>query len=99
MIIVAGHIRLDPARRDQAVEAATEMMAETAKEDGCIVYVFSASFGDPGLFHVYEEWETLEHLADHGKAPHMAVFQAKMADFGVSERSINRYTVTDQAAL
>ncbi|MEM7273255.1 MAG: antibiotic biosynthesis monooxygenase [Actinomycetota bacterium] len=99
MIVIGGHLRLDPTKRDEAIAAATEMMAATHAEEGCVTYVFSASFDDPGLFHLFEEWETAEALAAHGQAPHMAVFQQKMAGFGVSERSLHRYVVTERAPL
>ncbi|MEM7322214.1 MAG: putative quinol monooxygenase [Actinomycetota bacterium] len=99
MIIVAGHIRLDPANREAAIAAASEMMAETAKEAGCVTYVFSASFDEPGLFHLFEEWESQDHLDAHFAAPHMATFQSAMAGFGVSERSINKYSAADKAPL
>jgi quinol monooxygenase YgiN len=99
MIIIGGYIRLDPAKHDDAVAAATVMMAETAKEAGCVSYVFSASFDDPGLVHIFEEWESQEHLDAHFVAPHMATFQAAMADFGVTDRSIHKYSASDKAAL
>ena len=99
MIVIGGHIRLDPAKREEAIAAATEMMTETAKETGCVTYVFSASFDDPGLFHIFEEWESQEHLNAHFVAPHMATFQAAMANFGVTERSIHKYEASDKAAL
>lgn len=91
MLVIGGHIRLDPAKRDAAIAAATEMMTATHLEEGCVSYVFSADFADPGLFHLFEEWETAEHLAAHGQTEHMATFQAKMADFGITERSLHVY--------
>lgn len=99
MIVIGGHVRIDPASRTEAIAAASEMMAETHKEQGCVTYVFSASFDDPGLFHIFEEWESMADLQAHFQAPHMAVFQEKMANFGVTERVINRYSVTDKSQL
>ena len=36
MIVVAGRVAIDPAKRDEGIRAATEVMEETAKEAGCI---------------------------------------------------------------
>ncbi len=99
MLVIGGKIRLDPAKREAAIAAATEMMEATHQETGCVSYVFSADFADPGLFHLFEEWETAENLAAHGQTEHMATFQAKMADFGITERSIHVYDCLSKKQL
>ena len=99
MLVIGGHIRLDPAKREEAIAAASEMMAATHQEEGCVSYVFSADFADPGLFHLFEEWETADQLAAHGQTDHMAVFQGKMADFGITERSIHVYECSSKKAI
>lgn len=35
MIVIAGHVAIDPANLDKALPAAKEMMTETLKEEGC----------------------------------------------------------------
>jgi len=99
MLIIAGTLRLDPSNREAAIEAASEMMAETAKEDGCVSYVFSADFADPGLFHLFEEWESEAHLKAHFVVPHMEVFQQQLAVLGPVERNIFRYDASGKQTL
>jgi len=99
MIVVAGMIRLDPARREVATAAALEVMAATHQESGCISYTFSADLADEGLFRVFEEWESQEALDAHFKTPHMASFQAAMGGFGISEVKIQRYEVSSVGPL
>ena len=99
MLVIGGHIRLDPAKRDEAIAAANEMMAETRKEAGCVSYTFSADFSDPGLFHLFEEWESEDHLKAHFVAPHMAVWQERVAGYGITERAIHRYDVESKQEL
>lgn len=94
MLVIAGTISIDPAGRDEAVAAASEMMAATQKEAGCISYTFSTDLSDPGGFHVFEEWESQEALDAHFKAPHMAEFQAKVGKLGVREMKVQRYEVS-----
>ena len=72
MIVIAGHVALDPARRDAAIAAAREMMRETRREPGCISYTFSADLDEPGRFRIFEEWEGDEALRAHFTSPHMA---------------------------
>lgn len=93
MLVIAGTIRMDPARREAADEAALEMMKETHKEEGNLAYTFSADLEDPGLIYIFEKWESQEALEIHFGAPHMAAFQAKMGDFGVKDVSIEKFEI------
>ena len=94
MLIIAGHIRIDPASHDAAVAAANEMMTETHKEKGCEAYTFSADFTDPGRFYLFERWESQSALDAHFTAPHMARFQAAFGKLGVREMDVKKYTVS-----
>lgn len=98
-MVIAGEIRIDPEKRDEAVAAVLEMMAATRDEDGCVTYVFSADLEDPGLFRLFEEWESAGALEAHFMAPHMAVFQEKIANVGASGRVIHRYEVSSVSLL
>ena len=99
MLVIAGSIAIDPAKHDEAVRAATEMMAETHKEAGCISYTFSGDLTDPGGFRIFEEWESQEALDAHFKAPHMAAFQAAIGKLGVREMKVQRYEIASVAPL
>ena len=99
MLVVAGEIRIDPEHRDRAIRAALDMMEASQKEDGCVAYVFTADLQDPGLFRVFEEWETAEALEAHFEMPHMAEFQERMATMGISHREIQRYEVSSVRLL
>ena len=99
MIIIAGHVRIQPEYRDAVIAAMKDMMAETAKEDGCVSYDFSSDLNDDTIFHLFEEWESPEHLEAHFVAPHMVTYQQKLADFGEIDRHLHRYTAGDKAPL
>lgn len=99
MLVIAGVVKIDPAKLDQATPAATEMMQETHKEAGCNQYVFSASLDEPGTFHIFEEWESQEALDAHFKAPHMAKFQQAMGGFGVKEMTVHRFEISSKGPL
>jgi quinol monooxygenase YgiN len=94
MIVVAGTIELDPSKLAEAKKSAVWMMAETRKEPGNISYVFSSSFEDDGIVHVFEEWESQEALDFHFKTPHMAEFQKQMGGFGIKGMQVQKYQVS-----
>ena len=88
MLVIAGHIRIDPAKRDAAIAAVRPLVEQTHREVGCISYKFSADLSDDGLFHIFEEWDSQAALDAHFKTPHMATFQGKVGDLGVKDMKI-----------
>ncbi len=99
MIVIAGHVSIDPAKVDVALPAARTMMEETHKEAGCLAYVFSQDLEEPGRFRIFEEWESQEALDAHFKAPHMATFQQAMGGFGVREMNVTKYEIASKGPL
>ena len=94
MIVIAGQLKIDPAKRDKAITIALDMMKESNKESGCISYSFTGDLTDSARFHIFEEWESAEALKTHFETPHMARFQAAVGDLGVQEMTIQRYEVS-----
>lgn len=54
-------------------------VAATEAEDGCIAYRFSVDVTDPDLLHISERWRDQAALTAHFTAPHMATFNAALA--------------------
>jgi len=90
-IIVTGTIDLDPAKRDEAIAAALEVMELTRAEDGNEAYTFSADFADPGRFHLVEQWASEEAMQAHMGSAHLAAFMGKMGAFGVTSASLTKW--------
>jgi quinol monooxygenase YgiN len=99
MLVIAGTIQIDPSKQEVATPAALEAMRATRDEKGCLSYTFSADLVEPGLIHVFEEWESQEALDAHFETPHMATFQQAMAGFGVQGMKIQRYEVSSVGPL
>lgn len=99
MLVIAGLIRIDPARREEAIRAAVEMQEATREEEGCISYTFSADLADAGVFRIFEEWKSPEALGVHFRSPHMAKFQAAVAGLGVKEMKVQRYEIASVGPL
>ncbi len=99
MLVIAGHIRLDPAKRSEALAAAVVMMEATRKEEGCQAYTFSVDLEDDGVFHIFEQWESPEALDAHFQTAHMADFQKAMPGFGIREMAVQRYEISKVGPL
>jgi len=93
MLVIAGTIRIDPARQEEARAAALEMMKATHEEEGNVAYVFSTDLAEPGLFHIFEKWRSAEDLDLHFAAPHMAAFQKKLGGFGIREMNVEKFEI------
>ena len=99
MLVIAGTIRIDPTKRDEAAKAALAIMKETHKEEGNLAYAFSADLEDEGLIYIFEKWESQEALDFHFKTPHMAEFQATIGTLGVKDMKVEKYEISSKGSL
>jgi quinol monooxygenase YgiN len=99
MLVVAGTIVLDPAKREVATAAFERMRAATLQEPGCRSYQAYLDRNDPGTLFIFEQWESEEALAGHFTAPHMAEFGKAMAGFGIKSTDVQKYVVSGQTKL
>lgn len=99
MLIVTGVIEIAEADVEMAMSAAIEMMHETRKEPGCLVYEFAQVLGTAGRFRVYEEWESAEALEAHFRMPHMARFRAVLGEVTILSRELHTVTGGTRAPL
>jgi len=93
MIVVSGTFVLAAGTRREVLAAMAAVVAETAKEPGCITYRFYCDPDDENVYRVFEEWESDEHLAAHGRAPHLAAFRESLRKAGLIERKVRKYHV------
>ena len=91
MIVVTGTFVVADEDVDEAMGAMKVMMAETAKEEGCIVYRFYPDIEESGHFRVYEEWQTETALRAHFNAPHMGVFREKLSKINLLSREVKMF--------
>jgi quinol monooxygenase YgiN len=75
------------------------MMQATREEAGCRAYSYAEDVGEPGLIHVFEIWRDQAALDAHFKTEHMARWRAAWPGFGVSDRQLTAYAVSDQRPL
>ncbi len=90
MLIIAGTIRFETDDREAMFDAIREMVAKSQAEEGCLSYYVSPDMTDPDLLHLYEVWETVEHLEAHQQTPHFETFVTDIRP-SFAETDIKRY--------
>ena len=99
MIIVAGSVRVDPAKREQARAIMERVITASRGEDGCIDYGYAIDVIDSGLVRVWEMWRDRETLQRHFQMPHLAEWRAAWPTFGITDRKLTIYDVSGSTAL
>jgi quinol monooxygenase YgiN len=98
-IIIAGHLLVDPAKRDAALADTVDGMKATHAEAGCVAYAFSADLVDPAKILLFEKWESADALAAHGKSAHLKEMQGKMGGWGITGVEILKYEIASEGPL
>jgi quinol monooxygenase YgiN len=99
MILVSGRVPILPERRAEAVEAVHAVVSATQNEAGCIAYDFYADLADPNVFHVFEEWETMDALNAHLKQPHTVAFLQALPQYIAGPPVVKSYEVASAQSL
>jgi len=58
MVIVAGHITVDPEQRESYLAGCMSVVEKARRADGCLDFVITADLLDPGRVNLFERWET-----------------------------------------
>ena len=99
MILVSGRFRLPLGRIAEARPAMAKVIAASLAEPGCRDYAYAEDVGEPGLFRVYEEWDSLEALRAHFAMAHMTEWQAVRETLGFHDREVVAYEVGEPTPL
>lgn len=99
MIVVAGTVRADPAKREAAQAAMEKVLRASRAEDGCIEYSYSVDVLDPHVVRVFEVWRDKEALQRHFKMPHIDEWRAAWPAIGITDRQLQLYDVVAASPL
>jgi quinol monooxygenase YgiN len=58
MVIVAGHITVDPEERQSYLAGCMSVVEQARRADGCLDFAITADLVDPGRVNLFERWET-----------------------------------------
>jgi quinol monooxygenase YgiN len=93
VVIIAGKIRVDPAKRDQVLVDGAQLMVDTRTQKGCLDYVWSADPTDPARIYVFERWECIADLAAHLKGEFYLRMRDHMGTAGLTEAETLKYRI------
>ena len=90
MIVVAGHLEVDPDNRDAFVAESQVAVRMARATDGCLDFAVSPDLVDPARVNILERWVSVEALAafrgdgpDDGSAQQIRAFHVE--DFTVND--------------
>lgn len=70
MIVVAGHLQVEPDTRASYLEDCRAVIRLARAANGCLDFALSPDLLDPGRINVFERWETLADVeAFRGSGP------------------------------
>lgn len=70
MLIIAGHLTVDRAERDEYVAACASVVGAARAADGCLDFSITADIVDPTRVCIHERWESERQLlAFRGSGP------------------------------
>ena len=58
MVIVAGHIVVDPRHREDYLTGCIEVVRQARRRPGCLDYALSADVVEPGRVNIFERWDS-----------------------------------------
>jgi len=89
MLIVAGHLIVDPTEREAYVAGCRAVVEAARAAEGCLDFSITADLVEPGRINVYERWEAEEPLlAFRGSGP-SGDQQAQILDADVERYEIS----------
>ncbi len=89
MVIVAGHITVDPQQRDSYLAGCISPVAQARRAAGCLDFSVAADLLDPGRINIFERWESQAAVdAFRGSGPDdqsSAILSASVAEYDVAQ--------------
>src|SRR2546425_3227427 len=72
MVIVAGHITVEPQQRESSLAGCVRIVEQARRAVGCLDVAICADLVDPGRVNIFERWESqavLETFRSSGPDP------------------------------
>jgi len=58
MVIVAGHLTVEPQRREAYLADCVSVVEQARRAAGCLDFAICADLVDPGRVNIFERWES-----------------------------------------
>jgi quinol monooxygenase YgiN len=90
MIIVAGHLIVDPVQRESYLADCVSVVEQARRAPGCLDFAITGDLVDPGRIDVFERWESRAAVeAFRGSGPSdeqsAAMLSASVAEYDLAD--------------
>jgi quinol monooxygenase YgiN len=90
MVIVAGHIVVEPHQRESYLAGCVSVVELARHAPGCLDFAITADLLDPGRVNIFERWESQEAVETfRGSGPSdeqsAAMLAASVAEYDVAD--------------
>ena len=90
MVIVAGHLVVEPAQRESYLADCVGVIEQARRAPGCLDFSLAADLVDPGRVNIFERWESQAHVETfRGSGPSeeqgAATLSASVAEYDVTD--------------
>ncbi|MEV4123840.1 antibiotic biosynthesis monooxygenase [Nocardia sp. NPDC049707] len=90
MVIVAGHIVVDPQHRESYLMGCVSIVEEARSTPGCLDFSIAADLLDDGRINIFERWESQAAVdAFRGNGPsdgqRTAILAATVSEYDVAD--------------
>ena len=95
MVIVAGHITVDPELREAYLANSVIIVEKARQADGCLDFTITADLLDPGRVNLFERWESQAAVSAYRRrAP-----RAKRGTPAMLSGSVEEYDIAEVRPL
>jgi quinol monooxygenase YgiN len=104
VVIVAGHLVVDPAQRDDYLSGCVGVVRQARRAPGCLDFALSADSVDPGRINIFERWDSqaaVEAFRGWGHLPPEGQGDGPSDEQGAAilSASVCEYDVTEERSL
>ena len=90
MVIVAGHIVVEPQQRESYLAGCMGVVEQARRAAGCLDFTITADLMEPGRINVFERWESQAAVDSfRGSGPSneqgAAILSASVAEYDVAD--------------
>jgi quinol monooxygenase YgiN len=90
MVIVAGHVVVEPSEREAYVESCRGVVEQARRTPGCLDFTITADLVDAGRVNIFERWESqaaVEAFRSGGPDDEQraAILDASVAEYDVAD--------------
>jgi len=90
MVIVAGHITVEPQQRESYLAGCLSIVEQARGAAGCLDFAITADLIDPGRVNVFERWESRAAVETFrgggpGDDQSAAMLSASVAEYDIAD--------------